>query len=318
MKLLTIGVPTYNRAAQLRRLLAAVVPACEADGRVEVLVSDNCSTDGTPAAAEDFRGYRCFRYLRSPQNRGFDGNILALLENAAGKFLWLLGDDDLIRADHLPKLLRLLEEQGEAALFFIDFMSDRAQPPKNREERALSIKKISAQQYADHYLYRATLISTNIINLAFYRQLSIDRECISHGWIHLHLLLLLADRLKQNGEKVVAVRDQIVIQGSEEGPYSLEKWVRTFIYNFAFTLDHTATDKIDRRRFLKGFYDINIRPTFLTASRLVNLAEPLADYRQIVKTFNMNLTGRLSFWLQYLLLWKGYALFRRFFRSARG
>ena len=47
--LLTIGIPTYNRAKFLRRLLEQLrTELAGLDGQVEVLVSDNASTDDTP------------------------------------------------------------------------------------------------------------------------------------------------------------------------------------------------------------------------------------------------------------------------------
>jgi len=307
MSLLTIGIPTYNRARHMQRLLEAIVPACEAGGQIEILVSDNCSTDDTHQVAAGFSSFKCFRYIRVPENRGFDRNILNLLDNAAGKFLWLMGDDDLIRTDHLADIVKLLAEKGGAPLFFINYVSDRERLNERKGNMVLSKLQVGAQKYTDRYLYRASLISTNIINIEYYKKLAINRECISKGWIHLHLLLLLADRLRKSGEKIVIVRDKIVIQGSEEGDYPLEKWVRIFINDFSFTIENTAVRQIDLRRFLKGFYDINIRPTFLTAANLVRFADPIENYRQIVRIFNMNLTGRISFWLQYLI-----------FRFARG
>ncbi|MDE1010646.1 MAG: glycosyltransferase, partial [Paraburkholderia fungorum] len=54
--LLTIAIPTFNRAAYLQLCLQQVLPDRNFvdDGTVEILVSDNCSTDQTAATVEIF------------------------------------------------------------------------------------------------------------------------------------------------------------------------------------------------------------------------------------------------------------------------
>lgn len=110
--LLSICLPTYNRAAciesQLTQL-AEIDPSLFK--QIEVIVSDNCSTDATPQVVERFKGRMPFVYLRNEENLGPDANFLQCLHTSQSKYVWLLGDDDLLQTQHLPDLLRLLEEQ---------------------------------------------------------------------------------------------------------------------------------------------------------------------------------------------------------------
>jgi glycosyltransferase involved in cell wall biosynthesis len=46
---LTIAISTYNRSAFLSELLSCLFDQCKSDPRLEVLVSDNASTDETSA-----------------------------------------------------------------------------------------------------------------------------------------------------------------------------------------------------------------------------------------------------------------------------
>ena len=51
--LLSICIPTYNRAELLRSALLSLVPQVkESGGEVELVVSDNCSTDDTRRVVE--------------------------------------------------------------------------------------------------------------------------------------------------------------------------------------------------------------------------------------------------------------------------
>ena len=63
-KILTIAIPCYNSQDYVRRALDSVVPAGE---RLEVLVVDDGSTDGTAAIATEKKGsngVRAFSFVR--------------------------------------------------------------------------------------------------------------------------------------------------------------------------------------------------------------------------------------------------------------
>ncbi len=110
--LLSISIPTYNRSLYLAELLECLVPQLAAESLAELIVSDNASTDDTEAMVAGFRarGLNC-RYLRNPENIGPDANFLQCLELARGKYVWVLGDDDLLAPDTVRRLVRCL--QGE-------------------------------------------------------------------------------------------------------------------------------------------------------------------------------------------------------------
>ncbi len=91
--LVTIGVPTYNRSATLERALVSVLrqdyPA------IEVIVSDNASTDATAEVCQRLASQdRRVRYIRQPVNRGPTANFVEVLHQAHGEYFMWLGDDD--------------------------------------------------------------------------------------------------------------------------------------------------------------------------------------------------------------------------------
>ena len=53
-KLLTIAIPTYHRAFYLEALLRTRRPQREDDPRVELIIADNASPDGTRDVVERF------------------------------------------------------------------------------------------------------------------------------------------------------------------------------------------------------------------------------------------------------------------------
>jgi len=111
--LLTVAIPTRNRAvylaqnlAQLRSELTGV-----ADGLVEVLVSDNCSTDSTSTVVKGAtKAGLPIRYVRNKNNIGWSQNFAQCFDLARGKYVLLLGDDDLFVDGALPLLLNRLTQ----------------------------------------------------------------------------------------------------------------------------------------------------------------------------------------------------------------
>jgi len=110
VKQLSICIPTYNRSAFLDSLLTSLVAQITASGRadeIEVLVSDNCSPDNTPTITAKYEG--AIRYWRNDENIGPDANFLKLFGQARGTYIWLPGDDDMVREDTLAYILRMID-----------------------------------------------------------------------------------------------------------------------------------------------------------------------------------------------------------------
>lgn len=152
--LLTIAIPTFNRAQQLDNLLRVLEPQVAAHaGEVEVFVSDNASEDRTPeviaAAQQRFRALgACLRPYRQPANLGSDANFAFCFAQAAGHFFWMCGDDDLIVPDAVGEMLTLLKtpEGGPAELDLVyatsygyrtDFLAERCGDPFGRQVHTL-------------------------------------------------------------------------------------------------------------------------------------------------------------------------------------
>jgi len=96
--LVTIALPTYNRAQYLDRFFSHHIDAFTARGiDFEILVSDNCSTDGTAEiVARWAKDEPRIRSVRQTENIGAYGNFLYSWRQARGEFAIWVGDDDLL------------------------------------------------------------------------------------------------------------------------------------------------------------------------------------------------------------------------------
>ena len=115
--LISVIIPTYNRAALLRRAIDSVY-AQEALGQqfdVEVIVIDDGSTDTTPAVAAS---YPELRYIRPTENKGTSGARYVGLDAAAGEYIAFLDDDDSWLPWKLRRQLQAIEERSEVTLVY--------------------------------------------------------------------------------------------------------------------------------------------------------------------------------------------------------
>jgi glycosyltransferase involved in cell wall biosynthesis len=106
--LVTIGIPTYNRAADLQRAVGSAL--AQDHEQLEVVVSDDASTDSTEAVMRSVveREPR-LRYLRQPSNLGHARNFQAVLDAARGEYFMWLSDDDWIDAGYVSACLAALK-----------------------------------------------------------------------------------------------------------------------------------------------------------------------------------------------------------------
>lgn len=114
MPLITIGIPTYNRADgyladALESALAQTYP------HFEIVVSDNASTDHTEDLVKGYKDPR-IRYIKHPENVGFKNNFNSCIENARGDYFLLLCDDDLIDPDLLEVCMDKVDCQRDVGV----------------------------------------------------------------------------------------------------------------------------------------------------------------------------------------------------------
>ena len=114
--ILTIAIPTYNRKDKLEKLLNSIsIFSLE---NIELLVSDNCSNDGTKEFCEDLKSKLEFTYFRQNCNVGPDLNFLWLLRHSHGKYIWIVSDDDQISNNFIKKTLEFLKTHEVSLGFF--------------------------------------------------------------------------------------------------------------------------------------------------------------------------------------------------------
>ncbi len=130
-KLLTIAIPTYNRATLLDKQLAWLAKAIKGfELDCEIIISDNCSSDNTQEVIRKWQQHFHnipFQANRNLTNIGVMRNIAYCIHAASSEYLWMVGDDDPIQLRTLGYVVKNLKKHPELSLLTLNF-SCRYQP----------------------------------------------------------------------------------------------------------------------------------------------------------------------------------------------
>lgn len=111
--LVSVCICTYNQDAYLERAIRSV-----ADQRMmplEIIVSDDCSTDSTPDILERLSDeIQCLKVVRQHENVGIARNVDSCLRLAVGEYVVRLDSDDFLNANYIEKLVEAMSRYPRA------------------------------------------------------------------------------------------------------------------------------------------------------------------------------------------------------------
>ena len=106
--LVSVVMPTYNRCGFLAESIGCVLDQTARD--VELIVSDDCSTDDTRAVVEGFAARdRRVRYRRNNENLNMPGNLNAAIRDSRGEYVVVAHDHDLYDRGWIEKMLAVAQ-----------------------------------------------------------------------------------------------------------------------------------------------------------------------------------------------------------------
>jgi abequosyltransferase len=291
--LLTIAIPTWNRASYLEQNLAQLKSEMRgvAPAEVELLISDNHSTDSTSQVVENAqRAGLAIRYVRNAENLGWGRNFAQCYELASGTYLLLLGDDDLLTDGALRLLLDRLRgaEYGVVCLGAYGFDADfRAENPGGRgSEREFT----DANEFLIGVGALATLISSCLVNKTLLTGVDC-RQYASGDLAFLPLVLRAALAAKRNlflKKFLVASKRANSFSYEFSGVFVTEMW-RLYDERIGAGLKAQTVRKLERD-LLFSYY-----PYYLLDLRLARRSDP----RVALKNFGARFGGQ---WLYEIWL----------------
>lgn len=117
--LLTIGIPTYNRAGFLDKCLDSIYSEVKYDPNFEIVISDNASTDNTYEIVQKYKeSYNNIVYYKQPQNVGFSKNLKAVLDLATGQYINPHGDDDFFNPGMIYEIINMINKNKDCSVMY--------------------------------------------------------------------------------------------------------------------------------------------------------------------------------------------------------
>lgn len=116
--LISVCVPVFDGERFIRDCIQSALDQTER--RFELVVSDNCSTDGTVGIVASFDDPR-IRYISNQANIGSIANFNKCIERARGDYFVLLPADDVLRPGYLKELLRAFRDHSMVGLAYSGF-----------------------------------------------------------------------------------------------------------------------------------------------------------------------------------------------------
>jgi hypothetical protein len=108
----TALIVSHNRASMLRRAIESLEKSEERE-KLEILVVDNGSTDGSAQLEDEFPNAR---FIRIPRNFGLTKALNIGARGVAGEFVLFLHEDTEVSPDTVRVLASILESQSDAGV----------------------------------------------------------------------------------------------------------------------------------------------------------------------------------------------------------
>lgn len=115
MKLVSIGLPVYNGENYIEEAIQSVLDQTYPD--VELVISDNASSDGTENICREFAEANSHvKYHRNESNLGAGPNYNIAWEKSSGSFFKWLAHDDRLLPEYVATTVQALENTPDAVL----------------------------------------------------------------------------------------------------------------------------------------------------------------------------------------------------------
>lgn len=165
-KLLSILIPTFNRASVLEKTIEQLICLSEIYP-FTIIICDNASTDSTQEIIAKYTlKYDNIISFCQKRNVGYDRNVAKCYSLVTTKYMWLLGDSSIINAEKFPYIIEQLKTNDYDAIIF------------NGHD---TVKNIPSCIYTDiskllsDLGWHMTLLSTSILKKDFIENINIQR-----------------------------------------------------------------------------------------------------------------------------------------------
>lgn len=300
---LTVGIPTYNGSDYIRNCIESIVNQLHQGDKygVEILISDNASTDGTDKIVKQYieKYPYLFRYYRNRNNLGGDRNVDNIFKKARGNFVWLMGDDDRIMSGMFKYVLKKIISNREMSIFSVNARVYNRELTEVWQEQVFEVEErvYTPQEYYDIVGASAALNSSIIVKKKLWPLGENVYEYAKPNWVSLYKIYSSL----RDGKAYVIADVCVEYRGGSNRWHKNGKWLM-MILDLCDTLDNVTT----KLGYSKDITKRHIKDIFKTL--LFVIVDAKKNDLVLSKELRFRLRYRfgkhISYWLKsYLLLY---------------
>jgi len=291
MSILTIAIPTYNRAIFLQECLLSLRKNNIDTAQVEIIVIDNHSDDNTEDAVQELQKDMSIKYIKNDKNIGPDENFKKCLRIASSKYVWIFGDDDLFKSNAIDNILNIIKESKNIGLIHLRAENFTNQMDEDKSEEIVNYKIFQIDtQFIKQVHTNITFLSANIINKEIvFDNINLD-EILHNNLGQVYWSLVVTIKAQKNifiSSKLIGARQY------NSGNYNFcEVFGNNFI-EILYIIDKKfkikQLIKIFKRRLLIVYFPANIARLRTGVSKV--------EYKNCFNIFYKNFHKDIYFWI---------------------
>jgi glycosyltransferase involved in cell wall biosynthesis len=256
-KLLTIAIPTFNRSSILDRALDRILPQiCKHSNYLEVIISDNASTDKTQEVIDKHKAnYSDINIITNlqPHNTGYYGNFRTCREKSRGKYLWLLSDNEHISYNIIDVVINELQNNSDIACIYL---KNKVIPNRANDKQGFDIYQTNfSDLIKENEAYRLTLTSSVIFLNIKDDDLHINDKYFGNLFLG---FLYLASSFK-------ATQDIITVEGPIYESYPCKvsfdvfaAWTKDITECLEYYVFQNIFSSVQKEQFVEGYLKANV------------------------------------------------------------
>jgi glycosyltransferase involved in cell wall biosynthesis len=302
--LLSVTIPTFNRAQRLQQCLQMLVERLAEIGpishEIEILVVDNASTDETSEIAKlGYTLFANFRYERNDSNLGIDGNIHRCSQLATGQWVQFLSDDDILLPGALLSVLETIKSRPTADFIFLNVVSFVDTLPPLQEWKAripLNADLVCTDQ--NQLVETCHIWLTFLTSFVFRREAwNRSRRLESYIGTDIYLSYALLDLLSGAAESVILAKPLVAARAHFSGSYRI-----FYAFGHQWTdllLQHAPMLGFDRER-MRNVLRKTIRMDFLYRVVMYRVKQgelSTAERQHVMHAIQGVSTAEIALWL---------------------
>ena len=261
--LVSVGLPTFNRPACLKRALRIIT--AQTYQHLEIIVSDNASPNGRVKKVVDeySRFDSRIQYFRQEHDTGVLANAEFVLKTSSGEYFTWFSDDDWRAPEFIENMVAQLENNKGVNMAFCDYYEvyEDGKRALGYPLTHLRVFKPFQSRYRlvrtiAHYWQDSVKGKCNIFYAVFRKNALdiIDIKTITEGYKHLNMDNLIVFSMLQKGPVVISSEAMCTLTCGNQKHYvddinGVQKFQKSFVSKL---IDFCKTQRKDRDLYIKN------------------------------------------------------------------